>query len=62
MLANPHFILEDDLFVSAGFPDAARVSSKFVILSELDELDIVGQMRFVFWGASPNPLLVHRLD
>ena len=59
MLCNPDFIIQNDLFVSAGFPDHARISSKFSIL---DEVTSVKQMRAVFWGASPNLLLVYAAD
>ena len=59
MLCNPDFIIQNDMFVSAGFPDHARISSKFSIL---DEVTSVEQMRAVFWGASPNLLLVYAAD
>ena len=59
MLCNPDFIIQNDMFVSAGFPDHARISSKFSIL---DEVTSVEQMRAVFSGASPNLLLVYAAD
>ena len=59
MLVNPDFILQDEYFVSAWFPDFARVSSKFSILSEIETVE---HMRSVFWGACPNILLVHAAD
>ena len=59
MLTNPDFILQDELFVSTGFPDFATVSTKF---SVLDEAYTVEQILAIFWGAAPNWLMVWPAD